>query len=205
MMDLCPYVSVPSYNTVLAGYSGTPHVQEAKQVFDSMHYRNLVSWLTMLSMYTQSDSIREARHLFGEMPERNLAAFHIMLGAFARKELLEDAKSIYDKIPEKTIESWCLLVAGFSQHGHFICIDPQYFEQVDDAVRNHEMFKAYAQIRHPHKSKHYFDHLQTRDSDTWTQMLPTSCVDGELWKQRQTLFVSAMDMKTVRKEDVSPL
>ncbi|KAF3796414.1 Pentatricopeptide repeat-containing protein [Nymphaea thermarum] len=80
------------HNTVTAsslvdGYAKCEEINDARQLFDEMHFRDVTCWTSMISGYAKSEKVKEARRLFEFMPERNEFSWNAMIMAYAQNGL----------------------------------------------------------------------------------------------------------------------
>ena len=60
-------------------YGEQGNIGDARLVFDTMHWHDVVSWTAMVSAYIYSDDVNEARYIFDMMPEKNLISWNTMM------------------------------------------------------------------------------------------------------------------------------
>ncbi|CDP05112.1 unnamed protein product [Coffea canephora] len=74
-------------------------LQEAKEVFDKMHFRDVVSWTSVISAYGKSGKGAKVVALFSEMQESitpDAIAFVSILSACSHAGLLEEGRHFYE-------------------------------------------------------------------------------------------------------------
>ncbi|KAJ7564743.1 hypothetical protein O6H91_02G031500 [Diphasiastrum complanatum] len=84
-------------------------IEDARQVFDNMHERNLVSWTAMIAGYAQHELGREALDLYQEMKEEGLqpdiVTYVVLLKACACIAALEQGKQLHLDIIKSGLQS----------------------------------------------------------------------------------------------------
>ncbi|CAN6481348.1 unnamed protein product [Victoria cruziana] len=87
------------HNTVTAsslvdGYAKCEEIDDARRLFDEMHFRDVTCWTSMISGYAKSENVEEARRLFETMPERNEFSWNAMIMAYAQNGLALEALGV---------------------------------------------------------------------------------------------------------------
>lgn len=94
---ILPNLSVE--NALIDMYAKCGCLQEAKEVFDKMHFRDVVSWTSVISAYGKSGKGAKVVALFSEMQESitpDAIAFVSILSACSHAGLLEEGRHFYE-------------------------------------------------------------------------------------------------------------
>ncbi|XP_027161586.1 putative pentatricopeptide repeat-containing protein At3g49142 [Coffea eugenioides] len=86
-------------NALIDMYAKCGCLQEAKEVFDKMHLRDVVSWTSVISAYGKSGKGAKVVALFSEMQESitpDAIAFVSILSACSHAGLLEEGRHFYE-------------------------------------------------------------------------------------------------------------
>ncbi|XP_031495803.1 pentatricopeptide repeat-containing protein At2g21090 [Nymphaea colorata] len=91
------------HNTVTAsslvdGYAKCEEINDARQLFDEIHLRDVTCWTSMISGYAKSEKVEEARRLFELMPERNEFSWNAIIMAYAQNGLGLEALEVLRKM-----------------------------------------------------------------------------------------------------------
>ncbi|KAJ7568880.1 hypothetical protein O6H91_01G051500 [Diphasiastrum complanatum] len=96
-------------NTLVDMYAKCGQIEDARQVFNSMHERNVVSWTAMIAGYAQQGLGKEALILYKQMKQEgvqpNNVTYVVLLKACASIAALEQGKQLHLEIIESGFES----------------------------------------------------------------------------------------------------
>ncbi|PKU74743.1 Pentatricopeptide repeat-containing protein [Dendrobium catenatum] len=110
-------------NKALSDLIRRGRLREARQVFDSLPYRNVFIWNSMISGYARHGEVARARKLFDEMPRRDLISWNCMISGYVnsydRSELME-ARRLFDQMPVRDVVSWNTIISGYTRHGKMV-------------------------------------------------------------------------------------
>ncbi|KAI5656218.1 hypothetical protein M9H77_25011 [Catharanthus roseus] len=90
-------------NALIDMYAKCGHLQEARKVFDAMHYRDVVSWTSLISAYGRSGQGANAIALFSKMQESitpDSIAFVPIISACSHAGLIVEGKRFYKVMTE---------------------------------------------------------------------------------------------------------
>ncbi|KAG5546074.1 hypothetical protein RHGRI_018298 [Rhododendron griersonianum] len=127
-------------NNLIHMYMNFQYLEEARQVFDWMPYRDIVSWTTLISGYSQWGCVDETFEVFELMSERNSVSWNAMIAANVRGNRFQEAFALFDRmrsekavldkyvaankafevfngLARKGISSWNSMIGGLALHG----------------------------------------------------------------------------------------
>ena len=70
-------------------------MNEARELFEKMEFRNVVTWTSMISGYCREGNLEGAYCLFRAMPEKNVVSWTAMIGGFAWNGFYEEALLLF--------------------------------------------------------------------------------------------------------------
>ncbi|KAL9336179.1 hypothetical protein Peur_070667 [Populus x canadensis] len=129
-------------NLLITRLSREGNINDARQVFDKMHERDVVTWTAVISGYIKCGLIVEARRLFDrvdaikdvvtwtamlsgveearrrfdEMPKRDVISWTTMVMGLARSGRVDEARKVFDRMPERNVVSWNAMVTGYAKN-----------------------------------------------------------------------------------------
>ncbi|KAJ7553580.1 hypothetical protein O6H91_06G104000 [Diphasiastrum complanatum] len=135
-------------------YAKCGSVEHARQVFNSMHERNVVSWNAMIAGYAQQGLGKEALALYGQMKREdvqpNNVTYVVLLNSCASFAALEQGKQLHSHIIKSGIgldvNVWNALVDMYAKCGSLECAC-RVFNNMHkrDVVSWNAMIAGYAQ------------------------------------------------------------
>ena len=91
-------------NTLIRMYAKCGSMADARNLFDTLPYRDVVSWTAMISRYTQQSYDEQAMKLSLQMQQENVKpdkmAFTSILSACSSPATLEQGKKIHKQVVE---------------------------------------------------------------------------------------------------------
>ncbi|KAJ7518207.1 hypothetical protein O6H91_21G059000 [Diphasiastrum complanatum] len=95
-------------NSLIDMYAKCKHIEQARQVFNNMHERNVVSWNAMIAGYAQQGLGKEALALYDQMKQQGLQpdnfTYVVLLKACASIPALEEGKQLHLDIIDSGFE-----------------------------------------------------------------------------------------------------
>ncbi|KAJ7541880.1 hypothetical protein O6H91_10G080800 [Diphasiastrum complanatum] len=95
-------------NTLVDMYAKCGCIEDARQVFDSMHERNVVSWTAIIAGYEQHGFSKESLDLYNQMKHEgvqpDIVTYVVLLRACARIAALELGKQLHMDVIENGFE-----------------------------------------------------------------------------------------------------
>ncbi|XP_057862106.2 pentatricopeptide repeat-containing protein At1g20230 [Cryptomeria japonica] len=88
-------LSIGVMNAVIDMYAKCGRMQEARDLFDKMHEKDVFSWSTMITGYAQGAALDEALKLFEEMPQRNVVSWTAIIAGCVQNGLPEKALEMF--------------------------------------------------------------------------------------------------------------
>eukprot|EP01018_Ginkgo_biloba_P012960 Gb_16062 [translate_table: standard] len=175
-------------NALIDMYSKCRCIQNARNLFDKMHQRDVVSWNAIVAGYAQNGDVNEALKLFQEMPERNVVSWTSMISGYARNGHGVEALQCFRQMQLTGVKS-----------------DPDIFATVLSACANSEalgqgmeihdeiiksgfacnvfvqsaLVVMYAKCGSMEKACNVFDKMHQRDVVSWTAMIAGYVQDGQ--------------------------
>ncbi|XP_057848839.2 pentatricopeptide repeat-containing protein At4g02750 [Cryptomeria japonica] len=106
-------------------YAKCGNVEDARNVFDKMHQRNVVSWNTMIAGYVQIEDLDEASKLFDEMEiiglKRNAVTWNSIIAGYARNGQGAEVLELFGQMKLAGIcpdsVTWNAMITGCAQSG----------------------------------------------------------------------------------------
>ncbi|KAJ7560407.1 hypothetical protein O6H91_04G128300 [Diphasiastrum complanatum] len=166
-------------STLVDMYAKCRCIELARQVFDSMHERNVVSWNSMIAGYARQGLGKEALTLYEQMKEEgvqpNNVTYVVLLKACASISALEEGKQLHMDIIKSGFES--------------------------DVIVGSTLVDMYAKcklLKHAHQ---VFINMHQRDLVSWTAMIAGYAQQG-LGKEALALY-EQMKQEGLQPDDVT--
>ncbi|KAJ7564381.1 hypothetical protein O6H91_02G014700 [Diphasiastrum complanatum] len=154
-------------------------IEDARQVFDNMHERNLVSWTAMIAGYAQHELGREALDLYQEMKEEGLqpdiVTYVVLLKACACIAALEQGKQLHLDIIKSGLQS--------------------------DVFVGNALVDMYAKCGSIEDAHRMFNNMHERDVVSWNALIAGYAQQG-LGKDAVTLF-EQMQREGIKPDEVT--
>eukprot|EP01018_Ginkgo_biloba_P012919 Gb_21940 [translate_table: standard] len=191
-------------------YAKCGSMEQARDVFDKMHERNVVSWTTMVAGYAQTGSVDEALKLFQKMPERNVVSWTAMIAGYVQNGQAMEALELFGKMqtagvkPNRntfaTVLPACANLAALEQgmeiHEHTL---KNRF--LTDVFVENALIDMYAKCGSIDKAHDVFDKMPQRDVISWNAMIAGYGMHG-CGKQALKVF-GQMQHSGVRPNDIT--
>eukprot|EP01018_Ginkgo_biloba_P009823 Gb_15506 [translate_table: standard] len=166
-------------NALVDMYGKCRSIQDARQVFDGMHERNVVSWTSMIAAYAQNAYFEETLKLFQEMQltglKPNLVTYVGVLPACANLAALQHGKEVHEDI----------IRSGF----------------LPDAFVGSALVDMYAKCGSIEDARKVFDKMPKRDVVSWNAMIVGYAIHGH-GKEAIELF-EKMQHTSMKLDDVT--
>ncbi|TYI60240.1 hypothetical protein E1A91_D10G090400v1 [Gossypium mustelinum] len=162
-------------NALVAMYARCGELDDARQMFEEMHYKgicDIVSWNSIVAAYTQSRDAKNAVELFrimmndSEIHPDIVSLVNVLpacgsLGA----SLHEQANKVFESTEVKDVVSWNAMVTGYSQAGRFEealgLFQKMREEKIElDVVTWSAVIAGYAQKGHGYEALGVFRQMQ---------------------------------------------
>ncbi|XP_059074204.1 putative pentatricopeptide repeat-containing protein At1g68930 [Cryptomeria japonica] len=125
------YPDVSLLNRLANMYAKCGCLEDARQLFDKMHYRNIVSWNMMITgyakcghgeqHYAQLESLKLFCHmqLDGKKPNRITFAgvLSACIGLNNVQQGKQESRQVFDKMTARDVVVWNVIIAGYAQQG----------------------------------------------------------------------------------------
>ncbi|KAL5561255.1 hypothetical protein UlMin_031002 [Ulmus minor] len=118
--NFVPQFDVYSLNKRISHLIRTGRVNEAREAFDKVKYRNVVTWNSMISGYIKRRELAKARKLFDEMPERDVVSWNMMISGYfscGASRDVEEGRYLFDQMPVRDCVSWNTMISGYAKNG----------------------------------------------------------------------------------------
>ncbi|KAJ7290872.1 hypothetical protein O6H91_04G032800 [Diphasiastrum complanatum] len=162
-------------STLVDMYAKCMCIENARQVFNSMHERNVVSWNAIISGYAQQGLGKEALALYEQMKQEGLqpdvVTYLVLLKACARTAALEYGKRLHLDI----------IKSGFEL----------------DVSAGNTLIDMYAKCGHMEDAWKVFNNIQERNVVSWTAIIAAYAERG-LGKEALALY------EQMKQEGVQP-
>ncbi|KAJ7555613.1 hypothetical protein O6H91_05G046700 [Diphasiastrum complanatum] len=136
-------------NTLVDMYAKCGCIEDARQVFNNMHERDVVSWNAMITGYAEHEFGKEALALYEQMKQEGLQAdfvtYVVLLKACASTAALEQGKQLHEDI----------IKSGFSS----------------DEIVGSTLVDMYAKCGCIEDARQVFNNMHERDVVSWTAMI----------------------------------
>ncbi|KAI3921723.1 hypothetical protein MKX01_005412 [Papaver californicum] len=178
------------YNSTISGLGRYQKVQEARNVFDKMPYKDNVSYASMITVYLKNGDLLNAEKIFKIVPEAEteLVVNSAMIDAYAKACRMEEARRIFDEMQVRNVYSWTSLISGYIRIGQ---IDEarRLFDQMPDksAVTWTTMILGYARSGLIMESRELFDQMPEKNVVAWTSIVK-SYVENKQIDEARKLF-----------------
>lgn len=156
-LDINAYVG----SSLIDMYVKCGSVEDARQVFDKLHQRDVVSWNAMILGYAQSGQVDEALSLFHQMQLAGLkpdsTTWNAMIDGYASSGLNDEALKFFQDMQlaglRPDVITWNMMISRFAQNGH-----------------GEEALKLFQQMR---------SHGVKPNVKTWTAMIAGNSQNGQ--------------------------
>lgn len=175
-----------SLNSLIARYSRTGQIENARRVFDQMCERSIASWNTIISGYLQNNQPHEAKFLFDKMPERNTISWNGMISGYIKNGMVNEARKIFNMMPERNVVSWTAMVRGYVQQGMIAEAESLFWKMPEKNVVSWTvMLGGLLQEGRLEDACKLFDAMPVKDVVARTNMIGGYCEQGCLAEARQ--------------------
>ncbi|KAJ7560412.1 hypothetical protein O6H91_04G128400 [Diphasiastrum complanatum] len=162
-------------NTLVDMYSKCGLIEDARQVFNKLHERNVVSWTAMIAGYAQQGFDMEAFALYEQMKEEgvqpNNVTYVVLLKACASIATLEKGKQVHLDIIKSGFES--------------------------DVIIGSTLVDMYAKCKCVEYARQLFNNMHERNVVSWNSMIAGYVQQG-LGKEALALY------EQMKQESVQP-
>eukprot|EP01018_Ginkgo_biloba_P001708 Gb_40749 [translate_table: standard] len=162
-------------------YAKCGSIDNAHNVFNKMHQRNVVSWNAMIAGYAQNGRIDGSWKLFQNMPERNVVSWNAMIAGCAQNGHVEEALRLFHKMPERNMVSWNAMITGYIQNG-FVDDAMKLFQEMPEQseVSWNAMIAGYAQNGEVDLALEFFQKMPERNVASWNAIIMGFARNGYL-------------------------
>lgn len=91
-------------NALITLYWKCGQINQARNIFDTASFKDLVSWNAILSAYVSVGKIDEAKAIFNEMHEKNILTWTVMISGLAQHGLGEEALKLFNGMKSYGLE-----------------------------------------------------------------------------------------------------
>eukprot|EP01018_Ginkgo_biloba_P003052 Gb_20350 [translate_table: standard] len=168
-------------------YAKCESIQDARQVFDNMHTREVISWNAMIGGYAQNGYLDEALKIFHQMPEKDVVSWSAMIAGYAHIGRGNDALNCLEQMQQEGIKanhytftsalSACSSLATLQQgkqiHSHIIRTACHLNVIVESALVD-----MYAKCGIIEDASKVFDRMSSRNVVVWTAMIAGCALHG---------------------------
>ncbi|KAK8939567.1 Pentatricopeptide repeat-containing protein [Platanthera guangdongensis] len=174
-------------------------VNEARSIFETMPFRDVISWTAMLTAYAHNGELSRARNVFDQMPKRNAAAWNAMISSYARDpKLLSESYELFCAMPIKNSVTYGAMIAGFARAGDISQAEEVYGRMPQcwrDPIGSNALISGYLRVGEIEKAEGLFKGMIFRDAFSWTLMVDGYCKKGMILDAREAF--EAMPSKNV--------
>ncbi|KAF3451923.1 hypothetical protein FNV43_RR08019 [Rhamnella rubrinervis] len=177
LFNSMPQRSAISWTTMVTGLAHNKMIKLAKEYFDYMPKKDVAAWNAMISAYVDEGLMVEASKLFIFMPERNSVTWNTMIDGYARNGLESEAlnhlilmlRSCF-RPSGSTISSVLTSCKGMLEltQAHALLISLG-FER--STLLMNVLVTMYSRYGDVHSARLAFEHLEAKDTVSWTSML----------------------------------
>ncbi|KAJ7534645.1 hypothetical protein O6H91_13G104100 [Diphasiastrum complanatum] len=168
-------LSVIVGNTLVGMYAKCGSIEDARQVFNSMHERDVVSWNAMIAGYAQQGLGKEAFNFYKQMKQEGLqpdiATYVVLLKACASIAALEQGRQLHLEIIKSGFES--------------------------DVILGNTLVDMYAKCGHVQDARRVFNNIHELNVVSWTAIIAGYAQQG-LGKEALDLY------EQMKQEAVQP-
>ncbi|CAH2052178.1 unnamed protein product [Thlaspi arvense] len=90
-------------NAFVDMYAKCGRIKEARFLFDSMPFRNIVAETSMISGYAMAASTKAARLMFTKMTERNIVSWNALIAGYTQNGENEEALSLFVLLKRESV------------------------------------------------------------------------------------------------------
>eukprot|EP01018_Ginkgo_biloba_P006435 Gb_28586 [translate_table: standard] len=155
-------------------------IENARELFDKMHERNVVSWTAMVAGYGHNGHIEEALKLFQKMPRRNVVSWTAMIAGYAHNGHCDKAVKLFRQMQlagmkpnSKTFTSVLRACANLPslEQGKEIHEEIVRAGVHSDIFVGNALVDMYAKCGSIENAQNVFDKMPERDVVSWTAMI----------------------------------
>ncbi|XP_065856928.1 pentatricopeptide repeat-containing protein At2g35030, mitochondrial [Euphorbia lathyris] len=162
-------------------------INDARQLFDKMHERDVVTWTTVITGYIKCRLIGEAKRLFDRADAiKNVVTWTAMLNGYVRRNQIMEAERLFEVMPVKNVVSWNTMIDGYVRNGE---VDKavDLFKRMPErnVVSWNTVITALAQRGTVEEARRLFDDMPKRDVISWTTMVTGLARNGRVDEARE--------------------
>ena len=174
-------------NWLITRLSREGNINDARQVFDKMHERDVVTWTAVISGYIKCGLIVDARRLFDRVDAiKDVVTWTAMLSGYVRLKRIEEAERLFEVMPVKNVVSWNTMIDGYGKNRE---VDKaiEVFERMHERnmVSWNAVIAALVQCGRVEEARRRFDEMPKRDVISWTTMVMGLARSGRVDEARK--------------------
>ncbi|KAL8143257.1 hypothetical protein V2J09_016289 [Rumex salicifolius] len=125
-------------------------VTGAKDLFETMPFRDVVAWNSMVSGYIHNGMLEDAVSVFNSMPVRDIVSWNLVIGGLVNLGDLGLARKLFADMGSRDVASWTIMISGL--------VDADLFTE----------------------ARHLFDQMPARDTRAWNKIIQGYVKNGDI-------------------------
>ncbi|CAI0388557.1 unnamed protein product [Linum tenue] len=148
-------------------------LNEAREVFDQMHTRDVITWTAVISGYIKSGWIEEARRLFDRDDAiKDVVTWTAMVNGYLKLNLKLEAEKLFMAMPSKNVIAWNTMIGGYMHVGEVDKGLDLFMKMPErNVVSWNLVITALTEYRRVEEAKILFEKIPQKDVVSWTTMV----------------------------------
>eukprot|EP01018_Ginkgo_biloba_P012918 Gb_21949 [translate_table: standard] len=174
-------------NALIDVYAKCGSIENARNLFDKMHQRDVVSWTVMIAGYAQNKDTNKALKLFQEMPERNVVSWTAMIAGCVQTGQDVEALELFRQMQLAGVKPNPSTFASVLPACANLAALEQGMEIHEDIIKNgclpevfveNALIDMYSKCGSKEKALDVFDEMLQRDVVSWNAMIAGYAMHG---------------------------
>lgn len=171
-------------------------LHEARDVFDSMPFRDIIAWNSMIFAYCNNGMPDAGRSLADAISGGNLRTGTILLSGYARAGRVRDARRVFDGMGVRNTVAWNAMITCYVQNGD-ITLARKLFDAMPsrDVSSWNTMLTGYCHSQLMEEARNLFERMPERNGVSWTVMISGYLLieqHGRAWDMFHTMLCEGM-------------
>ncbi|XP_058104191.1 pentatricopeptide repeat-containing protein At1g32415, mitochondrial [Magnolia sinica] len=171
---------IESLNSMINGYICFGQLENARHLFNTVPFRDMISWTSMISGYFHAGDVTEACWLFGRMPVRDAISWTAMISGHVQNELFDEAMYLFSEMRVVGIgplDSTFSTLLGAAGAMAYLDLGKQFHSLLlktrlkFDIILDNSLISMYAKCGEIYDACRIFDKMTSRDVISWNSMI----------------------------------